>query len=176
MSAIAGSMAPRMGSYYLARFNGGRGTLVGTVLGKRHGKVLIVGDGVVARHAADAASGLGANVFVFGLFPERAAEFERAAGVTWLRSSPESLSAHVRDADLLIGAVLRPGGRAPHVVTEAMVKSMPPGSVIVDVSIDQGGCIETSRPTTHSDPIFIDARRHTLLREQHARRVSSHCD
>ena len=155
MSAIAGSMAPRMGSYYLARFNGGRGTLVGTVLGKRHGKVLIVGDGVVARHAADAASGLGANVFVFGLFPERAAEFERAGGVTWLRSSPESLSAHVRDADLLIGAVLHPGGRAPHVVTEEMVKSMPPGSVIVDVSIDQGGCIETSRPTTHSDPIFM---------------------
>jgi alanine dehydrogenase len=154
MSAIAGSMAPLMGSYYLARFNGGRGTLVGTVLGKRHGKVLIVGDGVVARHAADVASGLGANVFVFGLFPERAAEFERTTGVVWLRSSPESLSAHVRDADLLIGAVLRPGGRAPHVVTEAMVKSMPRGSVIVDVSIDQGGCVETSRPTTHSDPVF----------------------
>ena len=154
MSAIAGSMAPLMGGYYLARFNGGRGTLLGTVLGEHHGKVVIVGDGVVGRHAAEVASGLGADVIVFGLLPERAAEFARMAGVAWLRSSPESLLQHLTDTDLLVGAVLRPGGRAPHVVTEAMVKTMPPGSVIVDVSIDQGGCVETSRPTTHSDPVF----------------------
>jgi alanine dehydrogenase len=154
MSAIAGSMAPLIGSYYLARFAGGRGTLLGTVLGERHGKVLIVGDGVVGLHAADVASGLGANIVVFGLDPSRAGEFERMPGVAYLHSSPESIAQHVVDADLLIGAVLRPGARAPHVVTETMVRSMPAGSVIVDVSIDQGGCVETSRPTTHSSPVF----------------------
>jgi alanine dehydrogenase len=154
MSAIAGSMAPLMGSYYLARFAGGRGTLLGAVLGERHGKVVVVGDGVVGHHAAAVASGLGANVVVFGLDIPRAGEFERMPGVAYLRSSPEGLAQHVVDTDLLIGAVLRAGARAPHVVTETMVRSMPAGSVIVDVSIDQGGCVETSRPTTHSSPVF----------------------
>jgi alanine dehydrogenase len=156
MSAVAGAMAPLVGAYYLAKFNGGRGTLLGSVLGARHGKVAIVGDGVVGRHACDAASGLGAEVVVFGLTPRRAAEFERPGGaVRYVLSTPENLLRELPDTDLLIGAVLRHGERAPHVVTEAMVERMQPGAVIVDVSIDQGGCVETSRPTSHSSPVYV---------------------
>jgi alanine dehydrogenase len=155
MSAIAGSMAPLMGAYYLAKFNGGRGTLLGNVLGLAHGRVVIVGDGVVGRHACDVASGLGANVTVFGITPERAAEFETRPNIRYAASTPASLAAALPEADLAIGAVLRAGARADHVVTRAMVASMPAGSVIVDVSIDQGGCVETSRPTSHSSPTFV---------------------
>ena len=155
MSAIAGSMAPLMGAYYLAKFNGGRGTLLGNVLGLAHGKVVIVGDGVVGRHACNVASGLGANVSVFGITPERAPEFERHPAVKYVLSTPAGIAAELRDADLLVGAVLRVGARAEHVITMEMVAGMPPGSVIVDVSIDQGGCVETSRPTSHSDPVFV---------------------
>jgi alanine dehydrogenase len=155
MSAIAGSMAPLMGSYYLGKFNGGRGSLLGTVLGETHGEVAVVGDGVVGRHACDVASALGARVTVFGITPERATEFERHPRVTYRLSTPQSLAAHLPSVDLLIGAVLRAGARAPHVVTAAMVASMQKGAVIVDVSIDQGGCVETSRPTSHSEPTFV---------------------
>jgi alanine dehydrogenase len=156
MSAVAGSMAPVMAAYYLAAFNGGRGALPAEMLGRRHGKAVIVGDGIVARHAARVAAALGTEVTVLGLRAELAAEFERLGpSVRFVRSTPESLAAELPTADLLVGAVLRPGGRAPHVVTEAMVKSMPAGSVIVDVSIDQGGCVATSRPTSHSDPVFV---------------------
>src|SRR5436190_3317526 len=156
MSAVAGAMAPLVGAYYLAKFNGGRGTLLGSVLGTRHGKVAIAGDGVVGRHACDAASGLGAEVVVFGITAQRAAEFERPDGsVRYVLSTPDNLLRELTDADLLIGAVLRHGERAPHVVSEAMVKRMQPGAVIVDVSIDQGGCVATSRPTSHSDPVYV---------------------
>jgi alanine dehydrogenase len=155
MSAIAGSMAPLMGGYYLAKFTGGRGTLLGTVLGTGHGEVAIVGDGVVGRHACDVASALGARVTVFGLAPQRAAEFERRPNVRYALSTPENIAARLRESDLVVGAVLRAGARAPHVVTEAMVAAMPQGSVIVDVSIDQGGCVATSRPTSHSAPVFV---------------------
>jgi alanine dehydrogenase len=156
MSAVAGAMAPLMGAYHLAKFNGGRGTLLGRVLGAHHGEVVVVGDGVVGVHACEAASALGANVTVLGITPERAAEFERLGpAVRYLLSTPESISRLLPDADLVIGAVLRRGDRAPHVVTEQMVASMPRGSVIVDVSIDQGGCVATSRPTTHSSPVFV---------------------
>ena len=155
MSAIAGNMAPLMGSYYLAKFNGGRGTLLGTVLGRSHGEVAVVGDGVVGRHACDVASALGARVTVFGLRQENAAVFERHPGVRYRLSTPESLAAHLPSVDLLVGAVLRIGARTPHVVTATMVSSMPPGSVIVDVSIDQGGCVATSRPTSLSSPVFV---------------------
>ncbi|HUO67459.1 MAG TPA: alanine dehydrogenase [Gammaproteobacteria bacterium] len=156
MSAVAGAMAPLVGAYYLAKFNGGRGTLLATVLGESHGKVVIVGDGVVGRHACDAASGLGAAVVVLGVTPQRAKEFERpGARVRYLSSTAENLLRELPDTDVLIGSVLRRGARAPHVVTEEMVKRMPAGSVIVDVSIDQGGCVETSRPTSHSHPVFV---------------------
>jgi alanine dehydrogenase len=155
MSAIAGSMAPLMGAYYLAKFNGGRGTLLGSVQGERHGKVAIVGDGVVGRHACDVAAGLGARVVVFGITPTKAAEFESHPAVAYVESTPDTLLEHLRDSDLVVGAVLRVGARAPHVVTEPMIAAMPQGSVIVDVSIDQGGCIATSRPTSHSSPVFV---------------------
>jgi alanine dehydrogenase len=155
MSAIAGNMAALAGAWYLAKFNGGRGMQLGTVLGERHGKVLIIGDGVVAYHAARSAFGLGAGVWVAGLVPEKGERMRREIGpVEFFLSEPEAIARHVRDADLVIGAVLRHGARADYVVTEAMVRTMPPGSVIVDVSIDQGGCVETSRPTRHSDPIY----------------------
>jgi alanine dehydrogenase len=155
MSAIAGSMAPLMGSYYLAKFNGGRGTLLGTILGRAHGEVAVVGDGIVGRHACDVASALGARVSVFGITPEKAPEFERRAAVRYVISTPDSLAERLMHADLVIGAVLRVGARAPHVVTEQMVASMPKGAVVVDVSIDQGGCVATSRPTSHSSPTFV---------------------
>ncbi|MEO8466324.1 MAG: alanine dehydrogenase [Gammaproteobacteria bacterium] len=155
MSAIAGSMAPLMGAYYLAKFTGGRGTLLGTVLGSSHGEVAIVGDGVVGRHACNVASALGARVTMFGITPQLAPEFERKPNVRYVLSTPENIAARLRDADLVVGAVLRAGARAPHIVTESMVAAMPQGSVIVDVSIDQGGCIATSRPTSHSAPVFV---------------------
>jgi alanine dehydrogenase len=154
MSAVAGSMAPLMGSYYLAKFNGGRGTLLGSVLGKSHGRVAIVGDGVVGRHACDVAAALGAQVVVFGIIPEHAAQFESHPAVRYAASTPDNLARTLPGVDLHIGAVLRAGARAPHVVSEAMVASMPQGAVIVDVSIDQGGCIATARPTSHSQPVF----------------------
>ncbi len=154
MSAVAGAMSPLVGAYYLAKFNGGRGTLLGTVLGARHGKVVIVGDGVVGRHACEAARALGAAVVVLGLNTQRAAAFETGA-TRYLLSTPANLMRELPDADLLIGSVLRRGERAPHVVTTEMVRRMPPGSVVIDVSIDQGGCVETSRPTSHSHPVFV---------------------
>jgi alanine dehydrogenase len=155
MSAVAGAMAPLVGAYYLAKFNGGRGTLLGTVLGVGHGKVVIVGDGVVGRHACDAARALGAQVVMLGLNLQRADGYRMAEDSTrYLLSTPENLLRELPDTDLLIGSVLRRGERAPHVVTADMVRSMPTGSVVVDVSIDQGGCVETSRPTSHSHPVF----------------------
>jgi len=156
MSAIAGNMSVQMGCHYLAKCNGGKGVMLGSVLGKRHGNVLIIGDGVVGSHAARAAVGLGAKVTVAGLFPENAARLQRdiSADLAFIVSEPATVAEHVRDADLLIGAVLVHGARATHVISEEMVKSMQPGSVIVDVSIDQGGCIETAHATTHAEPVY----------------------
>jgi alanine dehydrogenase len=156
MSAVAGTMAPVIGTYYLARFNHGKGMLLGEVVGQRYGKVVVIGDGVVGRHAAKAADGMGAQVFLVGRHPERAAQWQRdiSVHVQYVASSPEAISHHLADADLVVGAVLVPGAKAPYLVTDAMVRRMQPGSVIVDVSIDQGGCVETSRPTSHSDPVY----------------------
>jgi len=157
MSAVAGSMAVIMGSYYLARFNGGKGVLLGNVLGHRHGKVMIVGDGVVGRHAARVAVGMGAETYICGLQPGRGVSLKReiSAELEYFVSDERRIARHLEDTDLLVGAVLTHGARSPHVVTETMVQRMQPGSVIVDVSIDQGGCVETSRPTSHSDPVFV---------------------
>jgi len=157
MSAIAGNMATQVGAYYLAKVNGGKGTMLGEVLGNFYGKVMIIGDGVVGRHAAKTAYGMGADVYLFGRHEERMDLLRDAIGRRShiMLSTPENISEHIKDADLVVGAVLVAGAKAPHVVTEEMVKTMQPGSVIVDVSIDQGGCIETSRPTKHSDPIFV---------------------
>lgn len=156
MSAVAGSMAPIIGSYYLAKFNDGRGILLGEVLGQQYGKVIVIGDGVVGRHAARVASAMGTRVVVFGRHPDRAEEFRRhAPDVEYVISSEDNLDEHLPDTDLLVGAALIKGARVPHLVSEAMVQRMPEGSVIVDVSIDQGGCVATSRPTSHSDPVYF---------------------
>jgi alanine dehydrogenase len=155
MSAVAGSMAPLVGSYYLAKFNGGRGTLPSELLGMRYGKVTIAGDGVVGQHAARVALGLGAEVVVLGKNLGRAAIERISAEITYAFSDEPTLAVHLKDSDLFIGATLIPGARATHLVSESMVKSMPRGAVIVDVSIDQGGCVATSRPTTHSDPVYV---------------------
>lgn len=156
MSAVAGNMAALVGAYYLARSHGGKGVQLGEVLGVRHGKVLIIGDGVVASHAARSARGLGAEVFIAGLDAAKGEAMRRniADDLTFFLSDPAAIAGHLEDADLVVGAVLRHGAKADYVVTERMVQSMQPGSVIVDVSIDQGGCIETSKPTSHSDPVY----------------------
>ncbi|MDD4913909.1 MAG: alanine dehydrogenase [Methylococcales bacterium] len=157
MSAVAGNMAVQMGCHFLAAHHGGKGVMLGSVLGKKYGKVLIVGDGVVGSHAARTAIGLGANVTVAGLFPENADRLHReiSADIEFIQSSPETIAAQLPDTDLLVGAVLVHGARAEHLVTENMIKTMLPGSVAVDVSIDQGGCIETAHATTHDDPVYL---------------------
>ncbi|OUS10067.1 alanine dehydrogenase [Gammaproteobacteria bacterium 53_120_T64] len=156
MSAVAGSMAVTIGNYYLADFNHGRGVLLSKLFDQHFGKVVILGDGVVGLHAARAAAGLGAEVYVCGFDPGRLAELEAfvSSELNFIVSTPNNIAAELHDADLLIGAVLQRGAKAPHLVTEAMVKKMPPGSVIVDVSIDQGGCIETMHATTLDDPVY----------------------
>ncbi|MGR9046692.1 MAG: alanine dehydrogenase [Gammaproteobacteria bacterium] len=157
MSAIAGNMAALMGGYYLAKFNAGKGVLLGNVLGAKQGRVLVVGDGVVGTHAAGVASAMGAEVVVAGINESRMQLLKRTElpEATFILSNEDNLSRYVKESDLVIGAVLCSGEKAPKVISEAMVKSMSEGSVIVDVSIDQGGCVETSIPTTHSDPVFI---------------------
>ncbi|MGE0483559.1 MAG: alanine dehydrogenase [Gammaproteobacteria bacterium] len=158
MSAVAGTMAVPMGTYYLARFNDGRGMLPGRILGESFGHVLVIGDGVVGRHAAAAALGLGAQVTIAGRRPERATALRAELGeaLEFIESTPANLTGALAGTDLLVGAVLLRGARAPHVVSRAMVAAMPAGAVLIDVSIDQGGCIETARPTSHSDPVYTE--------------------
>ncbi len=157
MSAVAGNMAVQMGSHYLAAYHGGKGMMLGSVMGKCYGKVLIIGDGVVGSHAAATAIGLGANVAVVGLFPEAGERLRREISpeIEFFISDPATITRLLGDTDLLVGAVLVHGARAQHVISESMVKTMQPGSVIVDVSIDQGGCIETAHATTHDAPVYI---------------------
>jgi len=156
MSAVAGNMSVLMGAYYLAKFNQGNGMQLGTIMNKSYGKVVILGDGVVGQHAAHVAAAMGAAVFVAGRHVEKWETLKASLPtVNFFISNSENIAAHILDADLVIGAVLSRGAKAPKIITESLLKTMPLGAVIVDVSIDQGGCIETSRPTTHSDPVFI---------------------
>jgi alanine dehydrogenase len=157
MSEIAGRMAVQVGAHYLEKMNGGRGKLLGGVPGVRPGDVVIIGGGTVGTNAAQVALGLGAHVIIIDKNLDRLRYLSEIlhGHLTTLSSNPRNIALSVERADLLIGAVLIPGGRAPHLVTRSMVSAMHPGSVIVDVAIDQGGCIETSRPTTHSDPTFV---------------------
>ena len=157
MSAIAGNMAAMMGTYYLAKVNGGKGVQPGRIQSTRHGKVMIIGDGVVGQHAALTADGIGANVFLFGKSQAKLQALSKITPNTiqFVESNETNIREYLQDTDLLVGAVLVAGSRAPHLVSEDMVQTMQPGSVIVDVSIDQGGCIETSHVTTHSDPVFV---------------------
>ncbi len=157
MSAVAGNMSVLMGAYYLASFNNGKGMQLGSILGKSYGEVLIIGDGVVGQHAARVASAMGATVKIAGLNKENwnARRLNSLDNIHFVESNQNNIAAILPEVDLVIGGVLCRGAKATKVLTEAMIKTMRAGSVVVDVSIDQGGCVETSKPTSHSDPVFI---------------------
>ncbi len=158
MSIIAGRLSVQFGARFLERQQGGRGVLLGGVPGVRPGKVVILGGGVVGTEAARIAVGMGAQVLILDVNVERLAYLETLFGsrVELLYSNPAQIEAIVPDADLLIGAVLVPGRRAPILVTRNFVQKMRPSSVIIDVAVDQGGCIETLRPTSHTNPTYIE--------------------
>lgn len=157
MSEIAGRMSVQVGAHYLEKIQSGRGVLLAGVPGVEPGKVVVLGAGIVGASATRIAVGLGAQVTVINLDLERLRYLDDLyQGRIATRAVNESAVAHaVAEADLVIGAVLVPGAKAPRVVSRAMVSRMKPGSVIVDVSVDQGGCVETTRPTTHSDPVYV---------------------
>ena len=157
MSEVAGRMAPHVGARCLEKGNGGRGVLLGGVPGVPPADVVILGGGVAGTHAAVISVGMGATVTVVDRNPEalRRISDQLGARVRTVFSTRDAVEAVCRRADLVIGTVLIPGAAAPKLITAATVKAMKPGSVIVDVAIDQGGCAETSRPTTHSDPTYI---------------------
>ncbi len=157
MSEIAGRLAPQVGARYLERTSGGRGVLLGGVPGVPPADVVVLGGGVSGTHAATIALGMGASVTIV----DRSADVLRRIAVQLpaartIFSTHDALAQVARRADLLIGAVLVPGAAAPRLVTRDMVSAMKPGSVIVDIAIDQGGCCETSHPTTHSDPVYVE--------------------
>lgn len=152
MSAVAGRLATQVGAQHLMAPFGGSGVLLGGVPGAPPAKVVVVGGGVAGSNAADLAHGLHADVTVLDVNPDRLGHLP--AGVRGVTSTPESIAETVPDADLVIGTVLVPGARAPKLVTLDLVAQMRPGSVLVDVAIDQGGCFEGSRPTTHDAPTF----------------------
>ena len=156
MSEIAGRLAPQAGAYFLEKPLGGRGVLLGGVPGVAPGRVLVLGGGVVGYNAAVIAIGLGAHVTILDKSIDRMRYLDEilSGRVSTLMSSTLQIESSIREADVVIGAVLVPGARAPKLVTRPMLKEMKQGSVIVDVAIDQGGCFETSHPTTHSNPVF----------------------
>ncbi|HUF75287.1 MAG TPA: alanine dehydrogenase [Longimicrobiales bacterium] len=156
MSEIAGRMSVQEGAKYLERPQGGLGVLLGGVPGVLPGKVLILGGGVVGTNAAKVAAGLGARVGIMDINLERLRYLDDVmpANVTTLFSTRYAIRKQVEDADLIIGAVLIPGAKAPSLITRDDLKLMRPGAVIVDVAVDQGGCVETIRPTTHQDPVY----------------------
>jgi alanine dehydrogenase len=157
MSEVAGRMAVLAGAYYLQRGFGGRGTLLAGVPGVPPGDVVIIGGGIVGLNAARVALGLGARVTILDTNVDRLRFIDDIfhGAVTTLASNRHSVVAGASRADLLIGAVLVPGHSAPMLVSRKILGSMKQGSVIVDVAVDQGGCVETTRPTTHSDPVFV---------------------
>jgi alanine dehydrogenase len=157
MSAVAGRMAVQVGATYLEKEKGGKGILLGGVPGVRRGRVAIIGGGVVGSNAARLAMGLGAQVTVLDVNPGTLAYLDDIyqGRIHTLYSDPHTVEDAVRAADLVVGAVLIAGARAPRLVSEQMVAAMEPGSVIVDVAVDQGGCVETCRPTTHDNPTYV---------------------
>ena len=158
MSEVAGRLATQVGANYLQKWAGGRGVLLGGVPGVPPAEVVVLGGGVAGTHAATIAIGMGANVTVVDRNPEalRRLDFRFGTQVRTIFSTRSAIEAVVRRADVLIGTVLVPGAAAPKLVSREMVKAMKPGAVIVDVCIDQGGCCETSRPTTHSEPTYVE--------------------
>ena len=157
MSEVAGRMAPQEGAKYLERTMGGRGILLGGVPGVEPAHVVILGGGIVGTNAAKIAAGLGARVSILdsNLFRLRQLDDIMPKNVVTLASNTHTIRKEIRTADIVIGSVLIPGAKAPKLITKPMLKTMKQGSVIVDVAVDQGGCIETCRPTTHEDPIYV---------------------
>lgn len=156
MSEVAGRLAAQQGAKYLERTFGGRGLLLGGVTGTPSADVLVIGGGVVGIHAAKVACGMGANVIILDMNIDRLRYLSEImpANCRPLMSSPALIRELVKKADLVIGAVLVAGAKAPKLITRDMLQTMKKGSVIVDVAIDQGGCFETSKPTTHNDPVY----------------------
>jgi alanine dehydrogenase len=158
MSAIAGRLAAQAGAYFLEASHGGAGVLLGPVGGVPPGHVVVIGGGIVGYHAAAVSLGLGARVTIFDTSVARLNHLDEVlhGRIELEVPSRDRLEATLSDADLVVGAVLIPGARAPAVVDRDLVRQMKPGSVICDVAIDQGGCVETSRPTTHREPVHIE--------------------
>jgi alanine dehydrogenase len=156
MSEVAGRLAPQVGAYSLMRANGGRGVLLGGVPGVKPAKVVVLGGGVSGLHAAVIAMGMGADVTILDLNVPRLRQIDTWYGgrIKTLVSNSFSIENECKEADLVIGAVLIPGAKAPKLVTNKLVSQMKPGSVLVDIAIDQGGCFEDSHATTHADPTF----------------------
>jgi alanine dehydrogenase len=156
MSEVAGRMAIQQGAKYLERAQGGRGVLLGGVTGVDPGMVVVIGGGIVGVNAAKMACGLGAKVYLLDMNLDRLRYLSdiMPANCFPVMSSPATLRDLITRADVVVGAVLIPGAKAPRLITREMLRTMKPGAVLVDVAIDQGGCFETSRPTTHSDPIY----------------------
>jgi alanine dehydrogenase len=157
MSEVAGRMAIQEGAKYLEKPSGGRGILLGGVPGVRPAKVLILGGGVVGTNAAKMAAGMGADVTIMDLSLPRLRYLDDVmpANVNTFMSNEYNVRELLPTHDLIVGAVLIPGAKAPHLITKDMLKLMRPGTVVVDVAVDQGGCIETCRPTTHEDPTYV---------------------
>ena len=156
MSEVAGRMAIVNGSYYLQKTKGGKGKLICGVPGVSPAKVLVLGGGIVGEAAARVAAGMGANVVIADVsLPRlRQLDMELPSNVSTLYSSHHNIVQQLHDVDIVVGSVLIPGDKAPRLITRDMLKLMEPGTVLVDVAIDQGGCFETSHPTTHSDPVY----------------------
>lgn len=158
MSEVAGKLSVLNGSYFLLSQNGGRGLLLGGVVGVPPAEVVIIGAGISGRAACNVALGMGAMVTILDVKSEKLERIEAQFGnhVRTVYSNPESIAREITRADLLIGAVLSPGAAAPRLITRKMIQSMKKGSVFVDISIDQGGCAETIRPTSLEDPVYVD--------------------
>lgn len=157
MSEVAGRMAPQEGAKYLERTMGGRGVLLGGVPGTEPAEVVVLGGGIVGTNAAKIAAGFGAKVTIMdnNLYRLRYLDDVMAKNVSTMMSNPYNIREAIKKADLVIGAVLIAGAKAPKLVTKEMLKLMKKGSVVVDVSVDQGGCIETCKPTTHENPTYV---------------------
>jgi alanine dehydrogenase len=157
MSEVAGRMSVVMGANFLAKHNGGSGVLLGGVPGVRPGRVIVIGGGTSGVNALRMAKGLGADVSILDIDVERLRFLDLAMdNLQTVYSSEANLNELMPECDLLIGAVLLPGAKAPKLVTREMLRKMKRGSVFVDIAIDQGGCAETSRPTTHTDPVYVE--------------------